>query len=348
MMKVGILGWAHGHVQAYCNVWKERPELDVQVVGSWDHDAKRLADTAGNHGHTGYENAADLLKAVDAVVISSETSLHADLVEQAAAAGKAIVLQKPMALRLGQADRIVAAVEKAGVPFTMAWQMRTDPQNTWIKQKIESGDLGKVFQVRRRHSLSTHVWPGFADTWHNNPDYNRDIWADDSSHPTDFINWLLGAPESVTAEIETLFDPKVGSDNGIAIFRYAGGPLAEVVCSFTCVAHENTTEVVAEKGTIIQNYGDGPSNNWPHTHGAKGLRYFQDGEWHEVDIPSPAGHGARIAGLAEPISLFLHGKRGPICTAEEGRISLRMILATYVSSRNGVRVSPFDPRCAEV
>lgn len=345
-VRVGILGFAHGHVNAYCNVWRDRPELGVRVVAAWDHDAERLRANAENYGLQACPTVEALLDAgVDAFVVASETSMHADLVERAAPAGKPIVVQKPLALTMQQADRIVAAVERAQAPFTMAWQMRVDPQNVRIKELLQSGEMGKVLQVRRRHALATHLWPTFVNLWHNKPELNRDIWADDAAHPIDFIHWLLGEPETVTAEIETLLDPRVVNDNGIAIYRYPGGPLAEVVCSFTCGAHENTTEVVCEKGTIIQNYGDGPSNEWPHTHGAEGLKWWKTDTrtWTNSGIPSPAGHGMRIAGLAEPLAEWLHGKREPVATAEDARFSLRMTLACYVSSRKGRRVRLDDP-----
>ena len=344
-IKVGVLGFAHGHVGAYLQQWRDRPELDIQSVAGWDHDEARLKASCDNFGLTPYTEVADLLAQVDAVVVSVETSLHADLVEQAAAAGKAIIVQKPIALTMAQADRIVAAVEAAGVPFTMAWQMRTDPQNIQMKELIQSGELGKVLMVRRRHALGTHLWPDFENTWHANPVYNRDIWADDASHPIDMIQWLLGVPETVTAELDTLINPKVPNDNGIAIFRYPGGPIAEVTCSFTCAAHEPTTEIVCEKGTIIQNFGDGPSAGVPRAEGAIGLKWYtvEKADWTLSEIASPAGHGERIAGLAEPLSEFLHGKREPICTAEDGRMSLRMLLASYVSSRDGRRVCLCDP-----
>jgi predicted dehydrogenase len=349
-MRVGILGFAHGHVAAYCNRWRGRPELGVEVVGGWDHDESRIQKPSeALHLHR-FVSASELLEEVEAVVIGAETSMHADLVEQAAAARKAIVLQKPIALTLSEADRIVAAVQRFDVPFTMAWQMRADPQNVEIKSLIESRALGKILMVRRRHGLGVHLVDGFAKTWHNNPALNRDIWADDAAHAIDFIHWLLGVPETVTAEIETLLNPTLPNDNGIAIFRYPGGPLAEVVCSFTCAAHENTTEVVGENGTIIQNYGDAPSCNVLRPEGACGLKWYQvaTGAWTNSEIPSPAGHGERIAGLAEPLAEFLHGKREPLATAEDGRISLRMVLATYLSSREGRRVRLDDDRIASI
>jgi predicted dehydrogenase len=350
---IGILGFAHGHVNAYCTEWRKNPAFDMNVVAGWDHDAARLAQAAKNYELQACATPEELLAlpAVQAVVVSAETSWHADLVEKAAAAGKMIVVQKPIALTMPQADRIVAAVQRYNVPFTMAWQMRVDPQNIQIKELMESGELGKIFMVRRRHGLSTHLWqPPFSTVWHSKPELNRDIWADDAAHAIDFLHWLLGVPETVTAEIESLCNPDVPNDNGIAIFRYPGGPLAEVFCSFTCAAAENTVEVFGERGSIIQNYGDGVSCNVPHRTDVPGQKWFTTAknDWTPSDIPSPASHGARIAGLSGPLAQFLHGERGPIATAEEGRTSLRMTLATYVSTREGRRVRLDDPAIANV
>jgi len=340
-VNVGILGFAHAHVSSYCYAWLNGPALGVRVVAGWDHDADRAASAREQYGVELCESAEALVRRddIDAVVIAAETSMHADLAELAAAAGKAIVLQKPMALTLDEAGRIVSTVENAGVPFTMAWQMRVDPQNIEMKSLLEAGVVGRVLMVRRRHSLSTHTWEGFEDAWYVDPALNRDIWADDAAHPIDFIYWLLGMPASVTAEIESLLHPKIPSDNGIAIFRYEGGPLAEVVCSFTCVAGENTTEIVGEKGVVIQNYGDGPSANAPRPEGAAGLKWFlqETGAWTESAIASPANHGERIGGLAGPLAEFLHGRRPPIATAREGRDVLKMTLACYESAEQGRR-----------
>jgi len=349
---VGILGFAHGHVNAYCAQWRTHPEHGITVVAGWDHDARRLERACTEVGCAPSASVDELLAREDvrAVVIATETSLHAEMVERAAAAGKAIALQKPMALTLPEADRMVAAVQRAGVPFTLAWQMRTDPQNLRIKELLESGEFGKVLMVRRRHGLGMQSWPNVAALWHVDPALNRDMWADDAAHAIDFVHWLLGLPESVTAEIDTLLDPVVLMDNGIAIYRYPGGPIAEVVCSFTCLAAENTTEVIAEKGSIIQNYGDVPSCNVPRALENPGLKWYkgETGQWTVSGIPSPAGHGARIAGLAGPLAEFFHGRRPPIATAEDGRDTLRMTLACHLSTREGRRVCIDDPAIAQV
>jgi predicted dehydrogenase len=342
---LGILGFAHGHVGMYCDNWMKQPG-EVTLVAGWDHDAARLKTNAEKFRLAEEATPAALLarKDISAVVIAAETSMHADLVEQAAAAGKAIVLQKPLSLTLAEADRIVNAVKKAGVKFTLAWQMRTDPQNIKIKELIDTNALGRVLMFRRRHGLATHTWPGFENTWHVKRELNRGMWADDAAHPFDMLYWLFGTPRSVIAEVDTLVNPKIHDDNGIAVFRYASGVFAEVMCSFTCVAGENTTEVVCENGVIVQNFGDAVSANAPRTPGAVGLKWLPKGAaaWVDSGIASPAGHGARIGGLSQPILDYLSGKRDPIATAQEGREVVRMVLASYVAAEQGKRISVPD------
>lgn len=351
-MNIGILGMAHGHVNGYLSQWKEHPEYGVTATAVWDHNAERLRSASEQHGLAPIADLETLLadRSIPAVIITAETSYHAELVERAAAAGKAIILQKPLALTLAEADRMVSAVQRTGVPFTMAWQMRVDPQNIQMKEIMASGVLGRILNVRRRHGLNAHRWPNFADMWHFKPELNRDIWADDAAHPIDLLHWMLGVPESVTAEMMTLSSPQMPMDNGIAILRYPNGPLAEVCCSFTCVAAENTTEIIGEKGVIIQSFGDAVSMTAPRQPEVSGLKWFlaDTNEWIYSDIPTPASHFDRIMGLAHPLADFLNGKRPPIATAEEARTSLRIVLATYVSLREGRRVMMDDAGIAAV
>ncbi len=350
MKKAGILGLAHGHVNAFCGEWIKHAEYGVQVAGAWDHDAARLESQAQKLDAKPYRSLDELLASdIDAAVICSETSYHADLVEKAAAAGKDIILYKPMALTMSEADRIVDAVNKSGVRFTMGWQMRVDPQNIKIKQLIDSGELGKVCLYRRRHALSTHIWAGFQDTWHNDPKLNRDIFADDSAHPIDMMLWLFGMPESVMCEMSTMVNPKVPNDNAVALFKYPNGLICEISCCFTCCASEITTEVYLDGGSIQQYFGDNPGCRLPRVSGMAGLKWYKEGDadWTDSDIPSPAGHGERLKAQAKAFSEFLYGGRS-ICTAEEGRDALRLVLSCYLSAREGKRVNVNDGRVYEI
>ena len=347
MVKVGILGFAHGHVFSYAPQWIQHPEWGVQVIGGWDEDAQRRAASCEKLGIKAFGDADALLEACDAVVISSETAFHAPLIIRAANAKKDIMCYKPLALRMEEADRIVEAVEKNGVRFTMGWQMRTDPQNLKIKALIDDGSLGRVYHFRRRHCLGTHLWADFRNTWHNNPKLNRDIFADDAAHAVNLMQFLFGMPEEVSCTMTTVHSPAVPNDNALCTFTYPGGMLADISCCFRCAAAAITTEVYAEKGAVQQYFGDGPATRLPH--GTEGLRYFIEGDtgWTVSDIPSPKVHGERLAWQAGPMADFFTGRSEGVCSAREGRDTLRLILCCYLSQREGRRVKTDDPRVYE-
>ncbi len=344
MKKVGILGFAHGHIGSIAAQWIEHAEYGVQITGGWDHDEARGQNSCKGYQIDFYKNVDDLLKSdIDAVIITAETNRHAELVETAAGAKKDIILYKPIALAMAEADRIVSAVHENGVRFTMGWQMRTDPQNQKMRELIQTEELGKVCLYRRRHCLATHTWAGFENTWHADPVLNRDIFADDSAHPINMMLWIFGMPESVMCEMSTMVNPKIPNDNAVAVFRYANGLIAEISCSFTCSATEITTEVYCEGGAIQQYFGDAPATKLPRTAHFPGLKWYREGDadWTDSNIPSPAAHSARLGWQAKPLADFLHGAE-PICSAEEGRDTLRCVLACYVSAREGRRVPISD------
>lgn len=348
MVNVGVLGFAHGHVMSYGKNWLEHPELGVKIVAGWDSDAERCAKSCEALQAKAYATVEEMLASdIQAVVVSCETKYHPDMVELAAAAGKDIICYKPMGLRMKDADRIVEAVKKHGVRFSMGWQMRCDPQNIKMKELIQNGELGKVTMYRRRHSLGTHEWGNFETTWHADPVLNRDIFADDSSHPIDMMHWIFGMPETVSCEMSTMVNPKVPNDTGIALFKFKDGMIADISCQFTTVAAEIGTEVYGDKGSIQQYYDDGPSTKLPH--GTEGLKWYRQGDenWTISDIASPAGHGERIYNQGVKLAGFLNGGE-PVCSAEDGRDSLRCVLACYVSARTGERVSVWDDRVYDI
>ena len=351
MAKVGIIGFAHGHVFRFGGEWIRHPEYGVEIAGGWDHDAERAKSGCEQLSCPVFDTLDALLDSdITAVVISCETSMHADFAVLAVDKGKDIILYKPMALRMSEADRIVEAVNRNGVKFTMGWQSRTDPQNIRMKEIVNSGELGKVCHYRRRHGLATHLWDNFENSWHASPVYNRDIFADDSAHPIDMMQWMFGMPETVSCEMTTMANPKVVNDNGVALFKYADGMIAEITCGFTTSAAEITTEIYCTGGSVAQYYGDATSTSLPRPEGLAGLKWFKNGDkdWTESGIPSPAAHAHRLDAQALPFAKYLNGEGEAVCTAEEGRNSLRLVLACYLSAREGKRVSVWDDRIYEI
>jgi len=340
---IGVISWAHGHVLAYAQ--QIRGFEDARLVAAWDDNPERGRANAEAFGMRYSPHLEDVLgdPEVECVIIASETNKHADLAVAAANAGKAILLQKPMALTLPDCDRIIAAVEAAGVWFSMAFQMRHDPQNIRMRELVQQGAVGRVGYVRRRHCIGVLFSQDFItgpSRWHITREANRGMWMDDASHPCDWLVWMFGKPRSVIAEIDNVLTDVAPDDTGVAVFRYPDGMMAEVHNASVTHAGENTTEIAGDRGVIIQNHGDGPSCavKPPHPIGVKLYQADKpDLGWQDQGIPVPAGHGERIHGVARPFIDALRAGQPP-CSAREGRVSVEMVLAAYESAETGRRI----------
>jgi predicted dehydrogenase len=273
-------------------------------------------------------------------MINVETNRHAEFVERAAAADKHILCQKPMATTLADCDRIIAAVARHGVKFSMAFQMRHDPVNLKIKELLDQGAVGKVAVVRRRHAINVLLNPGFVNgptRWHLDPEANVGMFFDDATHAADWFYWMLGEARSVTAQVDRVVTDLGTDDNGIAIYRFCKGEIGILLNSSTTVAAISTTEIYGDEGTIVQDYGDGPATAAPRAPGAAPLRLIRRGDkqWTEFDLPIPASQGERIARIPRPFVDYVKGLTDKTISALEGRKSVEMVLAAYQSSRQG-------------
>lgn len=340
---IGLLGAAHGHAARYLAVLRTMPQ--VRLTRVYDADPARAEAMAAPVDLPAVKHLEDLLDdpETQAVIVASETAFHAEHCQAAAAAGKAILCQKPMALTLAECDGIIAAIEKSGIPFAMAFQMRSDPANQTMREMVRSGAIGKVFMARRKHCIDALLRPDFCHgptRWHLDPALNRGMWADDASHAADWLHWMFGPPTSVVAEIGNFLDTPTPEDNGAAIFQFAERMLGVLINSSTAWAGENTTEILGSRGVIIQNYGDGPSSKLPPCPEGPAVKWMQPGDaaWRPMAIPRPAQHGDRIAAAAIAWAGALIDDRPPLAGALDGRIALDMVLASYESAETGQRV----------
>ncbi|MCC7262733.1 MAG: Gfo/Idh/MocA family oxidoreductase [Candidatus Latescibacteria bacterium] len=342
-VRIGVLSHAHGHANTYCQVMRDFP--DVKLVASWDDDQPRGRQAAQAYGLEFRADADEVIKdpRIDALIIACETNRHAEFAERAATAGKHILLQKPMATTLEDCDRIAAAVRRSGVKFSMAFQMRQDPVNRKMKQLLDEGAVGRIFLVRRRHTINVLLNPAFGTggtRWHVDPVANVGMFFDDATHAADWFYWMLGAPRSVTAEIDNILGSNAPDDNGVALYRFAKGEIGVLLNSSTTVSGVNTTEIYGDQGTIIQDFGDAPSTAAPRHADSAPLRLIRRDEkhWTEFRLPIPASQGERIAAVPRPFIDYLRGLSDLTISPEEGRVSVEMVLGAYRSAAEGRRI----------
>lgn len=344
---IGVLSLAHGHLNAYCS--QIATFDDARLVAVWDDDTVRGQNAARQWGMEYHSDPEAVVrrKDVDAVLIGVETYRHAELTCLAAEAKKHVLLQKPMALSLEECDRIIAAVERNGILFSMAYQMRQDPMNQKIRELVQNGTLGEIAVIRRRHCISALFHESFHSSWHVDPLKNMGMWMDDASHAADFLYWVMGEPVSVVAEIDNILTHVAADDTGCAIYRFNNGAMGILLNSSVTWAGENTTEVYGSKGVLIQNHGDGVSTmtkGIPHPIGLKlYLAAENDKGWQDLGFPIPDSHGRRIAAVARPFIDYLKNPDLPHASAREGKWCVQMILGAYKSSKEGRRISlPLD------
>ena len=340
---IGVVSHAHGHVGTYCGVMKGFE--DVELVAVWDDNQDRGRLAVSRFGMDFRPSVDELLNdgRIQAVMIGVETNRHAEFVERAAAAGKHILCQKPLATTLEDCDRISAAVKKHGVKFSMAFQMRQDPVNRKIKSLLEEGAVGNVAVVRRRHCINVLLNTDFVNgpsRWHFDPESNIGMFFDDAMHAADWFYWMLGKPVSVMAEIHAVVTDVSPDDNGVAIYRFRNGEIGVLYNSSTAVAGVNTTEIDDDAGTLIQDYGDAPSTGPPRPEDAVPLRLMRKdhAEWTSFQMPIPAGQGERIEAVPRPFVDYVRGLTDETISADEGRVSVEMVLGAYQSSIEGRRV----------
>lgn len=139
------------------------------------------------HSFASYEEliACD---AVDAVVIVTPTKFHRDIALAAAAAGKHILCEKPMAMSVKECEEMIAATEKAGVKLQLGFMRRFDPAFYELKERISAGEVGKIVTVR-----SLTYGPSVPQAWMYDLSVSNGPLAEVSSHDIDTIRWLVGS-----------------------------------------------------------------------------------------------------------------------------------------------------------
>jgi predicted dehydrogenase len=341
-VRLGVISFAHAHVNAYIQTIRTFP--DAEVVAAWDDDHERGMAQCAAFGLAFERDLDALLRRddIDAVFVTSPTNQHAAHVIAAAQAGKHVLLQKPMALTIEDCDAIIAAVQQHGIKFSMCYQMRADPINQKMKELVDSGAVGNVAIVRRRHAIGLLLQPSFArpGNWHIDPVQNMGMFMDDASHAADWFYWMLGRPVSVFAEIDNIVTNTAPDDNGVAVYRFAKGEIGILLNSSTMLAAEATTEIYGDRGTIVQNYGDLVSSSVPRPPGAVALKLYRAGadSWEYFDFPADTPHRSRILAVPRPLIDYLHGHAAPLATAEDGKVCIEMILGAYRAAREGRRV----------
>ncbi len=336
MKQVAFLGIAHIHTPSFIKTVLERP-ADFAIKAVWDDQPERAAIAAERAGCPAVADYRDILRddAVDAVIVCSETWLHRELVEAAAAAKKHLFVEKPLASGADAAYAMQRAIDAAGVIFHIGHFMRSYPFNRALKSWIDAGVLGKITRIRHCnvHHGAVGGWfdagvGWYADGWLWMTDVERagcGGFGDLGAHSLDILMWLMGEVRSVTAQVGRLLGKYPCDEYGEGMLRFANGAIGTLAAGWVDVLRPLPILVSGTEGVAYVDDGK------LHVKTDK-LAGADGGEW--TDLPEAGPHAFNIFLDA------LLGEDVPLISAKEAADRSAVMEAFYQAAATNSWIQP--------
>ena len=321
----------------------------VAVASPSPGRAERFAAERGIPRHfTDYRALLDLAN-LDMVVLGIPNDLHCEVTCQAAAAGKHVVVEKPMAMNLAECDRMIAACDRSGVILGYAEELCFAPKYLRLKELVTEGAFGKVHLVKQSEKHDGPHTPWFFDTTRSGGGVTFDMGC----HAIEFFRWILGGPSSSgKARIETAYaqlgrhvhsDKTSGDDEALLILTFEGGATGLAEESWNKPGGmDDRAEVYGSDG---QAYADLLYGNSLRAFSRKGYGYAVEKAGTTAGWSFPIYQEIWNYGFPQEMEHFIACVRDgtqPSENGADGRAVVEAVLALYESAARGARVNlPF-------
>jgi len=311
-----------------------RARSAAEVVAVMSSSAERAADYAkANKIARGYDSVDALLAdpAVDAVYISTTNELHKEQALAAAAAGKHVLCEKPLALKVEDARAMVEACRKAGVIMGTNHHLRNAASHGAMRAAIKAGRIGTPLSARVFHAV---YLPPHLQGWRiTKPEAGGGVILDITVHDIDTLRFLLDDnPVEVTALAQSGGMASAGlEDAAMSVFRFGSGLIAQTHDGFTTKFAGTGIEIHGTEGSLI---GRDVMTQQPI--GTVTLRT----EKGEEELPL-AQENLYVRGL-RAFHAAMRGEGAPAATGEDGVWSLAAGVATLEAAKSGrvVKINP--------
>src|SRR5216110_322224 len=275
-IKVGIIGSRFvSHIHSLS--LQRCAEAEIFAVASpTSGNAQRFAAKHSiPHHFTDYKKLL-VMPEVDMIVVGAPNDVHCPVTLDAAAAGKHVVMEKPLCLNLAEADRMIDACRKARVKLMYAEELCFTPKYVRLKQLIDEGALGKIHLVKQAEK---HDGPHAGWFW-NVERSGGGVTMDMGCHAIEFFRWLLGGNKGGKARVQSVYadmgtyvhtDKTKGDDSSTLIFKMDGDVTAIAEESWAKPGGmDDRAEVYGNEGVA---YADVLRGNAIHTYSKRGYGY---------------------------------------------------------------------------
>lgn len=297
----------------------------ARVAAVTDLSGELLARTAAATGATAHPSIAALLAdpEVEVVSVCLPHHLHLPVALQAIAAGKHLLVEKPLALTVAECDEIVAAAEAAGVTVGVQHNQLFHGPHVRAQELIDSGAIGRPVHIRLRLGIG-----GKLDGWRADPKVvGGGLLFDAGVHRFYMARKLFGEVAEVRALVDRGLD--VGEDQAIVTLRFENGALGVIDANYHCPpgAFDDAIEIVGSDGML---YLSGCEAEFEGFRTGPALRVY-DGSWRDERVPQGDWADSVAASIDAFVVALAAGGPLPV-TAAEGRRIVELIHAAYASA----------------
>lgn len=245
---IGVGGMGSGHCSQIPNI----PEAELTAVCDTNPDI--LNSITAKYAVPGFARHEELLQSglVDAVVIATPHYFHPPIAEDAFRLGIHVLSEKPLAVTVSAADRMIAAARASGLKFAVMYQMRGEPQNRAAHAVIASGQLGEIYRTSLvmgwYRSQAYYDSGGWRATWAGE---GGGVLINQAPHYLDLFTWLGGLPTRITAQTRTRLHRIEVEDEAFATLEYANGAHGYLYASTTEAPTHNMLEICGDRGKLV-------------------------------------------------------------------------------------------------
>jgi len=312
-----------------------------------DIDEKKAKSTGEKYKVPFYNSYADMLTSeeIDVVCILTESGKHAEqTIDIVKNYKKHIVVEKPMALSLSDADEMIKVCDEYGVKLFVIKQNRYNIPVIKLRDALENNRFGKLVMgtVRVRWSRNQAYYD--QDAWRGTWAMDGGVFTNQASHHIDLLEWMLGEPVSVFAKSATQLVDIETEDTGVAIIKFSNGAIG-VVEATTAVRPkdlEGSLSILGEKGSVeIGGFAVNEMKIWNFTEPTPEDERVID-EYKEN--PANVYGFGHLRYLESVVDSIVNNKRA-LVDGLEGRKSLELISAIYESIETGTEIHlRFEPK----
>ncbi len=311
----------------------------AELVALCDTNPERLAKASSQTGVAGYPSLGKMLNQtkLDVVVLATPSGLHSKQTIEIAAAGIHVMTEKPMATRWQDGLSMVEACDRAGVRLFVIKQNRRNATLQLLKQAVEKRRFGRIYMVNINVFWTRPQEYYDQDAWRGTWEFDGGALMNQASHYVDLIDWLIGPVESVQAYTATLARDIEVEDTAVMNIRWRSGALGSL--NVTMLTHpqnyEGSITILGEKGTVkVGGVAVNEIETWE----------FADDDEQDQTIQDANYETTSVYGFGHPLYYnnvikTLKGEAESETDGREGLKSLELLIATYMSARDGRQVS---------